>query len=55
MTVLKEGINNYSKGEEKVCNFVGISLTNKKNKFTQEVEKRPARDLVVKLTHESEV
>jgi hypothetical protein len=55
LTVLKEAISSCSKGEEKVYNFVGISFTNKKNKFTQELEKRPAKDLVIKLTHETEM
>jgi hypothetical protein len=40
--MLKEAISNSNKYEE-VVNFVGLRISNKKNKFSQEMEKRPAR------------
>lgn len=36
---------------EEVVNFVGIQITNKKNKFSQDVEKKPARELLFKIAH----
>jgi hypothetical protein len=39
--------------DEEVVNFVTIRLSNKKNKFSQEVEKRPPKDLAFKFTHDN--
>jgi metal-dependent HD superfamily phosphatase/phosphodiesterase len=39
------------KGHRRAHNFVGVYLSNKKNKFMVEPEKRPAQRLSVKLTH----
>lgn len=39
------------RGEREVTNFVGVFLSNKKNKFMVEPEKRPAQRLNLKLVH----
>lgn len=51
LTLLKEAIRNLTHYQEEVVNFIGLNLSNKKNKFSQDVEKKPAKDLHFKVTH----
>jgi hypothetical protein len=40
--------------ETAAFNFIGVLISNKKNKFVLETEKRPAQKLTIKLNHEDE-
>ena len=40
--------------ETTAFNFIGVLISNKKNKFVLETEKRPAQKLTLKLNHSDE-
>jgi hypothetical protein len=48
-TALRESC---ERGQREAHNFVGVFLSNKKNKFMVEAEKRPAQRLNVRFSHE---
>lgn len=55
LTLLKEttmGVNGYN---EEVVNFLTIRICNKKNKFSQDNEKRPAKELMLRMVQEGEM
>lgn len=39
---------------DEVVNFITIRISNKKNKFSQDSEKRPAKELMLKVIQEGE-
>jgi hypothetical protein len=42
------------KSTQNIYNIVGVKISNKKNKIIPEVEKKPAKELSLRVTHEAE-